>query len=139
MVTLASGERVFAVSPVGQAPPAKGIDERLMATVARSRTRRTLETLGSGVGSWPGWARSGLEAARLAPSAVNRQPWRFSMEDRTVVLTQDTEKDPYRIPKRLDCGIAMLHFELGARGAGMPGAWRPENSSRVAAFVPQGG
>lgn len=139
MIALSPGERVFAVSPVGRVPREKGLDERLMVAVARSRTRETLETRGSGVRSWPEWARSGLEAARLAASAVNRQPWRFSMEDDNVILTQDTEQDTYRIPKRLDCGIAMFHFELGARSAGITGAWLPENSPRVAVFVPRRG
>ena len=31
-------------------------------------------------------------------------------------------RDP-KISRRLDCGIAMLHFELGVRAAGLSGSW----------------
>ncbi|MBI5442928.1 MAG: nitroreductase family protein [Deltaproteobacteria bacterium] len=136
LVVLAPGERIFAISPVGRVPEVKRLEERLMSAVARARTRRPLEVVARGAGSWPGWARSGAEAARLAPSAVNRQPWRFSKEGHSVLVAQDSEKDTYRIPKRLDCGIAMLHFELGARGAGMAGEWRLEPSPKTASFHP---
>lgn len=137
LVELAPGERVFAVSPVGLVSSAKGLEERVLSAIARSRTRKPLEAIAPGAASWPAWVRRGVEAARLAPSAVNRQPWRFSMEGEMLVLAQDSERDTYRIPKRLDCGIAMLHFELGARGAGTAGQWRFEPSPRVASFAPE--
>ena len=105
-----------------------------MSAVARSRTRRPLETIAPGVGGWPAWAVEGVEAARLAPSALNRQPWRFELEAGAVVLRVDHPRDTHRIPKRLDCGIAMLHFELGARAAGAPGTWAPAEAPRVAVY-----
>ncbi|GAB4287733.1 MAG: nitroreductase family protein [Deferrisomatales bacterium] len=136
LARLGPGERVFAVSPVGRAVSGKGLEERLMSAVARSRSRKPLETLAPGVARWPDWARAGAEAARLAPSALNRQPWRFAWEGPEVVLSADAPRDTYHIPKRLDCGIAMLHFELGARGGGVAGDWRWERPPRVARFLP---
>ena len=62
-------------------------------------------------------------AARLAPSAVNRQPWRFVCGDRSISVSLDKKRDTYKISRRLDCGIAMLHLELGARHAGAAGLW----------------
>jgi len=138
LVKLPSGERVFAVSPVGQAAIRKAFDERFMSAIARSRSRKSLDAIAPEAGSWPAWARAGAEAARLAPSALNRQPWRFAMDGRAAVISADSAKDTYHIPKRLDCGIAMLHFELGARGAGAPGTWRIEKGARVALYVPCG-
>ena len=41
-----------------------------------------------------------------------------------LVLAYDGHESPF-ISKRLDCGIAMLHFELGALHAGAQGAWEP--------------
>jgi hypothetical protein len=35
----------------------------------------------------------------------------------------DKGRDTYKISRRLDCGIAMLHLELGARHAGINGNW----------------
>ncbi len=134
LVDPAPGERVFAVSPVGYPTREKGLQERLMSAVARSRTRKPPETVAPGVGGWPPWAARGVEAARLAPSALNRQPWRFELSAEAVVLRVDSPRDTYRIPKRLDCGIAMLHFELGARSAGAPGTWALAEPPRVAVY-----
>ena len=69
------------------------------------------------------WQHEALEAARLAPSAVNRQPWRFSFDDRSITIDPDSGRDSYKISRRLDCGIAMLHLELGARNEGVHGRW----------------
>ena len=65
-----------------------------------------------------------LEAARLAPSAVNRQPWRFLVREESITLSTDDLNDSYGISKRLDCGIAMLHIEVACRVHGIAGGWR---------------
>ena len=65
-----------------------------------------------------------VETARLAPSAVNRQPWRFRFDAGALVIARDNAVEFPRVSKRLDCGIAMLHAELGARATGVHGAWR---------------
>ncbi|MDW7711670.1 MAG: nitroreductase family protein [Deferrisomatales bacterium] len=133
---LGEGERVWAVSPVGTPAPRKTVEERLMGAVARSGTRKGSEGIAPGSAGWPEWARAGVEAARRAPSALNRQPWRFSWEGGRVVLGADGP-DTHGIPKRLDCGIAMLHFEVGARWAGRAGRWRMLPDPLVAEFVPE--
>ncbi|MBM3310011.1 MAG: nitroreductase, partial [Candidatus Aminicenantes bacterium] len=70
-----------------------------------------------------GWPLKALEAARLAPSATNRQPWRFEVGDGSITVRIDGGREGGRFSKRLDCGIAMLHLELGARAAGVDGRW----------------
>lgn len=132
---LGEGERVWAASPVGVPTADKSVEERLMAAVARSGTRKGPEEIAPGSGRWPPWAQAGVAAARLAPSAVNRQPWRFAWDGGRVVLSADGP-DTHGIPKRLDCGIAMLHFELGARAAGQGGRWETRPAPRVAVFQP---
>ncbi|RJQ45189.1 MAG: nitroreductase, partial [Gaiellales bacterium] len=124
-VELAAGEKVLAVTPLGYRKEHLTRKDRLFKTVARSRGRKPVTELTTGLpeGSWPGWARAGLESARLAPSVMNRQPWRFAVADDAVTLSVDSPRDTYWIPKRLDCGIAMLHFELGALRAGFSGRW----------------
>lgn len=74
-----------------------------------------------------------LEAVRWAPSASNKQPWRLIRSGRTwhfylertagygkglfssLVIRADLQ--------RVDMGIAMCHFELAAREAGLVGRW----------------
>ncbi|HEY3317005.1 MAG TPA: nitroreductase family protein [Coriobacteriia bacterium] len=125
VVGLEAGERVFGVSPVGTAVPEKAGSERTVARLARSHVRKPLPEIAPGIdrGGWPMWAFEGVRLARLAPSAVNRQPWRFRMDDLGCVLATDAAGGDRGISKRLDCGIAMLHFELGALVTGGLGGW----------------
>ncbi|MGE5591322.1 MAG: nitroreductase family protein [Bacillota bacterium] len=83
------------------------------------------------------WLSLALEAARLATSAVNRQPWRFVSEGEDVLVEEVVSAWPSgHISRRLDCGIAMLHFELGARRGGRTGTWTLLSEPRVARFEP---
>ncbi|MHA2378545.1 MAG: nitroreductase family protein [Candidatus Thorarchaeota archaeon] len=69
------------------------------------------------------WVESSLKAARIAPSAANRQPWRFRINEDSITVSSDKKRRGFGVSKRLDCGIAMLHVELGARAAGVGGSW----------------
>jgi nitroreductase len=57
-----------------------------------------------------------LEHARLAPSATNRQPWRFVVrpDDVALALTR---------PAPIDGGIVMAHFALASAALGGGGRW----------------
>lgn len=135
-ITLMPAEKVLAITPIGYAADRPSLGDRLVKGLARSRSRKSLEEICPplGVTSVPNWIRKGLEAARVAPSAVNRQPWRFSVSADKVVLSADSPHDGGHISKRLDCGIAALHFELGARHAGWTGSWAFAAPPEVAVF-----
>jgi len=138
LVELAPGERVLAVSPVGHAVGDVAFSERGMRRMAGSHARKTVVEIapGSTEGGWPDWAVAAVETARLAPSAVNRQPWRFRFDAGALVIARDNGLETPRVTKRLDCGIAMLHAELGARASGVDGGWRDLSSGLdVARFV----
>ena len=53
----------------------------------------------------------GFTYGRLAPSARNRQPWRFIVDDGTVVLT--LKKDSYvsQYEEKIDSAVIMLYFK----------------------------
>jgi hypothetical protein len=78
--------------------------------------------------------RSALQSARLAPSAVNRQPWRFYAEPDSITVSVNSLKQQYGISKRLCCGIAMLHIEVAALNYGVKGVWEFLNPPQVARF-----
>jgi hypothetical protein len=138
VVDLAEGERVYAVSPLGCARRSVGAIERSMQSMAGSKKRKCVEELAPGIGStWPAWAVMALETARLAPSAVNRQPWRFRLEDGGLVIAKDSSLETPKVTKRLDCGIAMLHAELGAMASDAVGAWTDLEGADVARFDPR--
>lgn len=124
-ITISQNERVLAVSPLGYASEQHSFEEKLMSGLASGHKRKDLEILclDGFRKDWPEWARTALTVGRLAPSAVNRQPWRFSVETNAIKISVDSVKDSYRISKRLDCGIAMAHIEIGARYEGVRGRW----------------
>jgi len=135
VVDLAEGERVYSVSPLGYASQSPSTIEKAMRGMAGAKKRKCVEELAPGIdGTWPQWAVAAVETARLAPSAVNRQPWRFRLEDGGLVVAQDSAFETPKVTKRLDCGIAMLHVEIGALASGMLGAWTDLTGTDVARY-----
>jgi nitroreductase len=130
---LPEGERVFAVTPVGYAEREYTIKDRIYRGIAASGKRKRLDEIVSGDLAEP-WQRTAVEAARLAPSASNRQPWRFAAAPGSLTVRTDGGKDVGRFPKRLDCGIAMMHVAVGAQEAGAPGRWTLLDAPDVARF-----
>jgi nitroreductase len=133
-IKLSEIERVFAVTPVGYAPENKDLNEKILSGIVKSRQRKSLAELVSGPLTAP-WMGKALEAVRQAPSAQNRQPWRFRIEESAIVVSEDRARSSSSISTRLDCGIAMLHLELGAHASGVIGRWEFLESPDVAAFV----
>lgn len=130
-------ERVFAVTPVGYAIKEFSLGERVQTAFGIFHRRKPLEEMVSGLDEkeWPQWIKAALEAARLAPSAVNRQPWRFYMEPNGITVSVDSSLVEWGISKRLDCGIAMLHIEVAALDCGVKGKWELLGAPRVARFT----
>ncbi|RPJ50022.1 MAG: nitroreductase [Chloroflexi bacterium] len=72
-----------------------------------------------------------LEMVRLAPSASNKQPWRVVLSGdafhfylhRTRGYREGLKLVGLEDLQRVDQGIAMCHFELTAREAGLHGRW----------------
>ena len=60
-------------------------------------------------GDVPEWFKKGVEAALLAPTAVNQQKFFFTLADGKV-----SAKAGRAFYSRIDLGIAKCHFELGA-------------------------
>ena len=58
----------------------------------------------------PDWYRRGLEAALLAPTAINQQKFRFERSGDKVTA----RVAGFGFYTKLDLGIAKYHFELGA-------------------------
>jgi hypothetical protein len=84
---------------------------------------------------WPEWVRMSLLSARVAPAAVNRQPWSFLVKSDSITVSVDDLHDSYGISKRLDCSIAMLHIETASRFCGLVGKWDFLDPPGVARFT----
>ena len=136
LATIKNHEKVLALTPVGYTREKWSLEERIMTGFGMTHKRKSLEKLlkEDKSASWPLWAKTALEAARVAPSAVNRQPWRFSIGQNSITISVDNLNDTLHISKRLDCGIAMLHIELASFHCGVQGAWEFLESPQVARF-----
>lgn len=143
-IRLRDDEILPAVSPVGYKLTSKGILDSAMHRTVGSANRRPwrdlfflnnfampVEEAEAGRYAVP------LEMVRLAPSAVNGQPWRivgiegsdtfhFYLK-RTGLSTRTADIFMPLDLQRIDMGIAMCHFELTAREAGLKGRWEVLN------------
>lgn len=119
---------------------ALGQDERLVCVIAVGkpgesyvgRPRKSLCEL-TGLNrtqlmELPEWQQHALSCARLAPSALNAQPWRFLVEGESLAVERKGANFGFGA---LDQGIAMLHMELGASHAGVAGLWKQEGERAV--------
>lgn len=134
LVELAEGERVQAVTPLGHAPETPSGTERLVQALVKARKRLPLPDIAAGVDAWPGWAREAAEAVRIGPSGGNAQSWRLRMEGDSLIVACKPDRPYWTWP--FDCGIAMLHAELGALRQGVTGEWELLAAPDVARFVP---
>ena len=131
-LNLAEQEEILAIAPIGHADSKKSLKEKFIKLVSFGNKRKEVNELclDGFKSSWPGWIRTGIKAARLAPSAMNRQPWRFSAPDNMKVKIMSTKGEgKFGVDKKLDCGIAMLHFEVGALFSGAKGEWKYLNDA----------
>lgn len=135
-VHLKENESIFAITPMGYVEEKYSFSEKMMSKLTASHKRKDLDELccGNFNKEWPKWVKTALSSARLAPSAVNAQPWRFEVNDDSITLLVDNLKNSTKVIKRIDCGIVMLHLEIGALHEGVNGSWQYLEGSRIAKF-----
>lgn len=78
-------------------------------TQGAARKTKPMEQLSHVEGEAPDWFRRGLEAAQLAPTAMNQQKFLISLRAEEVSL--QALSGPYA---KVDLGIVRCHFEFGA-------------------------
>ena len=98
-VDLRSGEKLVCVVSVGYAD-SPGVPHKSKRAEQLYRVKD---------GTVPDWFERGIAAARLAPTAMNRQRFLFSFDGKTV-----TAKAFTGFYMKLDLGIVEYHFELGS-------------------------
>lgn len=84
------------------------------STQGKARKSKTAGMVSRTNGEAPAWFTQGVEAALLAPTAMNQQKFFFALESHgndSARVMATAKSGPYA---KLDLGIAKLHFELGA-------------------------
>lgn len=79
------------------------------ATQGVPHKSKPVEKVMQAEGTIPQWFRNGVEAALLAPTAMNQQKFVFSLHNGKV-----SAKAGVGFYSRIDLGIAKYHFEIGA-------------------------
>ena len=97
--TVSPGEKLVMVIAVGYGAT--------QGAAHRSKEESTVSVAEGGAA--PEWFRRGVQAALLAPTAMNQQKFRFTLQDGRV-----TAKAGFGTYTKVDLGIAKYHFELGA-------------------------
>ena len=153
-VGVAEGEVMPCISPLGYPAKKMSFRETMMRKGVKADSRFDFATLFfDGDMNTPlgeeaaGRLRLPLEAVRLAPSAVNKQPWRvvrigdkvhfFEKSGRNYV-----SKDGWDLQK-IDMGIALCHFDCVAKECGIetafeindPGIALPRDMQYIATIV----
>lgn len=129
-IGLSEGEVMPCVSPLGYPAARMSVRETMMRKGVRANSRLPFEELFfDGTFDSPltperaGALRTMLEAVRLAPSAVNRQPWRVAVCSGTAHFYEKRSRgmaDGGWDIQRIDMGIALCHFALAAEACGLP-------------------
>lgn len=98
-ISVSEGERLVCVIALGYG-----------ANQGRPHRNRPIEAFYRAEGELPDWFRRGIEAAMLAPTAVNQQKFCFTLLPDCVVRAESGRGSCTKI----DLGIAKYHFEIGA-------------------------
>jgi hypothetical protein len=89
MIKLDRNEKLLGVSPVGYTVEKWTFSEKMFTGFGAMHQRKPLNSMVTGIDEpqWPKWARAAVEAARLAPSATNRQPWNFDIRNDSITIS----------------------------------------------------
>ncbi len=153
-MAVSADEVMPCVSPLGYPAKKMSLRESMMRKGVKADSRVDFEELFfEGAFDKPlskssaGKLSEAFEAVRLAPSAVNKQPWRcvccgdkvHFYEKRSKEFGSESGWDVQKI----DLGIALCHFELAAKDCGLevsfeiadPALQVPENTQYIATFL----
>ena len=151
-MALSDGEVMPCVSPLGYPAKKMSLRESIMRKGIKADDRFAFgEVFFDGAFDKPltreaaGALVDALEAVRLAPSAVNKQPWRIVLSGNKAHFYEKRSRgynDGEWDIQKIDMGIALCHFEVAAKENGIrtvfdiadPGIAAAEDTVYIASF-----
>ena len=103
VISLADGEQLHCFIALGY-----GVD------AGKQHPLKPIEKFYEAEGEIPEWFRRGMDAAVLAPTAVNQQKFKFILHEGNKVSAEPTFSLTGRSYLYYDLGIVKCHFEIGA-------------------------
>ncbi len=147
-VQLGSDERMYCVSPLGYPAKKMSLKETAMRLGVKADQRKPSEDLffehdfSTVLHPDSDRIRNALEAVRLAPSAVNKQPWRIVKCGSTFHFYEKHNKgysgEKTGDMQKIDMGIVLCHFMLIAGGTlsvSDPGIMTENNTEYIATVI----
>lgn len=130
-MALEGEERMPCMSPIGYPAKKMSVKESVMRKAVKADSRDPFEAMFfDGAFDTPltrekaGRLAVPLEMVRLAPSAVNRQPWRIVTEQNAAHFylkhTKGFVSEAVGDMQKIDLGIALCHFSLAAEELELP-------------------
>ena len=114
-VNLQNDEAVHCVIAIGQAQLPTPAPKRRSIEQLTGKSEADIAAIGQ-------WQAEAVRLARLAPSAINQQPWHFTVDSTSVsILERGVLINKY---SGIDRGICMLHAAVGASKAGRNPSWK---------------
>lgn len=139
---MSRNELMPTISPIGLPSRHKSLAERVMRGISGSEERLSFaELFFDGRSLAPltpenaGLYKEALENVRLAPSAVNKQPWRVIRDTaQNTFLFYLSRTFGYKhfrdvSLQEIDMGIAFCHFDLTLQQLGIAGSWRLDKAA----------
>ena len=114
-VNLQNDEAVHCVIAIGKADLPAAAHKRMPVEKLCGKSEAELAALGA-------WQKEAVLAARIAPSAINQQPWKIEADGAGVSILERSVLIKKYAP--LDRGICMLHAAVGAYHMGREAVWK---------------
>ena len=129
IVNIAEGEKLCFITPIGDVAKKLSAKEKVIKMAVGSVSRLTMKKLvlnSEAFEKSPKWMQRAMEAAQIAPSSLNHQPWRFliDLENERLGVTKVSNSQ-----EEQDIGIAMAHIALVAKHYGLENFWHLEEAS----------
>ena len=114
-VKLQNDEQVHCVIAIGKADLPPFNPKRRSIEQICNKSENEIRNLGI-------WQLTAVENARLAPSAINQQPWKIEVDTNSISIRE--RKVLIAKYAAIDRGICMLHAAVGAAANHRTGVWK---------------
>lgn len=120
LAELEDDEKLFGIIAIGK--PTKPLEQVSDGDRKRKPLEKLVQSTNKGVSlaDIEPWQNTALKCARIAPSSMNIQPWRFACTKGVICMVAS---GLFNKSAELDLGIAMLHIDLGAAVESIRGQW----------------
>nr|WP_278244981.1 nitroreductase family protein [[Clostridium] dakarense] len=120
-------EELVCIIAIGNVDKNLSIKEKLVKTLNKNE-KSFNDILISHNKEIPSWVKVGIDCTAKAPSALNKKIVAYKLKDNKVEAKIMKKNHGY---EKIDLGISMLHFQLGAYSEGYMGRWKYENGGYI--------